>query len=178
MTSARKLVLISLSGLLLTAATCPPAEPVVTVHYRQVGACNGYQRGTGPVNAGVNGAFVAFKVISIDNSKRSTAFNFDPTRMFVNGTSDHISTSLSLAQDLAPLSAVPVTVPAMTHQGNNGIGVVRVSTAAADGASEANNTNYILAYERGPGDPGVLLQKQNAGQTTFANTPNCTSITF
>jgi len=188
MNKCRKLVLYLPLALLLTAATCPPSPPAVTVHYRQIGACNGYRQNTGPggagpiqtVSAGPKAAFVAFKVLSIDNSKGSTPFNFDPNRMFVTGTSpeEHISTSLSLARDLAPLSAVPVTVPAGANQGNNGIAVVRVATASADGASEANKTNYFLSYAGAPGDPGVLLAKENSSQTTYPNTPDCTMIIF
>jgi hypothetical protein len=184
----KRIALYPLMAILLVAATCPPSQPVVTVTYRQIAACNGYNRNTGPggagpiqtVSAGGQAAFVAFKVLAIDNSKRSTSFNFDPNRMFVNGSSPaaHINTSLSLAQDLAPLSVVPVTVPAGNNQGNNGVGVVVVSTAATDGASEANNTNYFLSYEGAPGDPGVVLVKQNSSQISYPGNPNCTMITF
>ena len=71
--SVRKLPLYSLMALLLTAATCPPSPPPVTITYEQVGACNGYMQTTGPggagpqitVSAGTNGAFVAFRIISL-----------------------------------------------------------------------------------------------------------------
>ena len=89
-----------------------------------------------------------------------------------------MSTSLSLAKDLSPFSTIAVTVPPGANQGNNGIVVVRASTAASDGASEANNTNYFLAYEPGAGDPGVLFNKKNFGQTTFPQTNDCRAIHF
>ena len=183
----RRLALYPIMLLLLTAATCPPADPAVVVNYRQTGACNGYVRATGPggaltetVSAGGNAAYVAFKVISIDNSKRSTPFHFDPTRMTVNGTSPlaRVSTTLSLARDLAPLTAVPVNVPAGNNQGNNGTAVAVVHTGAFDGATEANQTSYLLSYESEPGGPSVFMAKANASQTAFPNTQDCAMITF
>jgi hypothetical protein len=179
-----KLGLYSLLALLLTAATCPPTPSPVTITYEQVGACNRYQQTTGgagnSVSAGANGAFVLFRIKTLDNSKSAAAFNFDPDRLFITGSSpqEHVDTSLALTHDLAPISAVAVTVPAGKNQGNDGIAVVRVSTSAVDGASEANNSNYFLAYDTPPGGPSVGLEKKNLNQSTFRQTNDCREIHF
>src|SRR5438045_1527685 len=115
----RKLWFYSLTALLLTAATCPPSRAPVTITYEQIGACNGYTRGTGPpANAGAGGAFVVFRIRTLDNSKSATAFNFDPDRLFNNGSSarEHVSTNLTLARDIFPSATVAVTVPPGTIQ--------------------------------------------------------------
>jgi hypothetical protein len=183
----RKLALYSLMALLSTAATCPPTQSPVTVKYDQVGACNGYQQTSGPggagpantISAGPNAAFVVFRVVTLDNSKSAMPFNFDPERMFLTGSSprEHVSTSLSLARDIGVFAATAVTVPARMNQGNNGIAVMRVSTAAANGASEANNTNYLLTYDSAAGE-SVFLDKRNATQGVFPQTDDCRGIRF
>jgi len=181
----RKFMLYSLMALLSTAATCTPTQSPVTITYEQVGACNGYQQTSGPggpqntISAGPKAAFVAFRVVTLDNSKSATDFTFDPEKMFVIGTSpmEHVSTSLSLARDLGVFAAIPVTVPAGKNQGNNGIAVITVSTSAANGASEANNTNYLLSYVT-PAGQSVFLEKRNVNQTTFPQTDDCRGIHF
>lgn len=162
-------------------------QDIVIVTYDQVGSCNGYNQTTGPggsgpqhsVNAGPNAAMVAFRAVNIDNSHNSRDYNFDPSRFFINQEPRaFISTSLSMAKDLGVFAAVPKVVPRGTVEGNNGIMVTTVSTVAANGASEANNTNYFLIYDSKPGDPIVMLVKRNAGQTSFPQTDNCLAIQF
>ena len=183
----RKAALCLFAMLLLLGAMCP--DPAATIKFRQVGACNGYMTDTGlpgstqhMTNAGGGGAWVVFEVLSIDNSPVSTDFHFDPQRLYISGTSpaEHVDMGLPLAKDLAIIQqrSVPLTVPARTFQGNNGFAVVRVSTATINGAIEANKSNYMLAYDRGPSDPPVVLDKTNLSQTSWPQTENCREIHF
>lgn len=178
--------LCSLAALLFIAASCPPTQEPVTITFDQVGACNGYQRTSGPggsgphvtVSAGPDAAFVAFRIVSIDNSKSGQDFNFDPERIYVSGTSpgEFVDTNLALAQDQGPLKAVATTIPNGQNVGNSGIAVI--SVFAANEAPEANNTSYTLSYDRAPADPPVLLAKRNLSQTSWPQTNDCLAIRF
>ncbi|MEK6262483.1 MAG: hypothetical protein AABP62_28120 [Planctomycetota bacterium] len=174
-----------LAGLLLTG--CPPGgtQDVITITYDQVGACNGYEQTSGPggsgphqaVNAGPNAAFVAFRIVSFDNSKSSKDFNFDPDRLFINLSERHfMDSNLSLARDLGVFTAAPTTIPKGKIMGNNGITVTTVPTNSANGASEANNTNYFLLYDSPSG--GVVLVKGDPNRVTWPQTDNCRAIKF
>lgn len=167
-----------------TAASGPQVRGAfVTITYEQVGACNGYPQDTGGaphhvVTTGPNAAYVAFKVLSIDNS-HDTDFNFDPNRCFINqAPREFVNTGLSFAQDLGVFAAIPTTVPGGKIEGNGGIMVAVVRTVAANGASEANNTNYFLLYDTAEDDPMVFLAKRNADQANFPQTDSCLAIRF
>jgi hypothetical protein len=84
--------------------------------------------------------------------------------------------NLSLSRDLGWLAATATTIPAAKSMGNNGTTVAVVPTSAVDGASEANNTSYLLLYDTPAGDPGVTLVKKNVSQTSWPQTPNCLDI--
>ena len=183
------LVLVLAAAPLLMCGCNTPGTPqdTVTITYEQVGSCNGYQQTTGPggsgpqtmVSPGPNAAFATFRVVTIDNSKSSQDFNFEPTRLFINQTPKaFMSSSLSLTRDLGVFAAVPVTVAKGKSQGNNGITVTVVPTVAANGASEANNTSYFLLYDTPTPSLGVVLVKKNPSQTSWAQTDNCLAIQF
>lgn len=74
--------------------------------------------------------------------------------------------------------AIPVTVLKGQIMGINGLTVTVVSTSAANGASEANNTSDMLSYNAGAGDPGIFLTKRNLSQTSWPQTDNCRAIKF
>lgn len=167
--------LCSLAALLSFAATCPPTQEPVTITFDQVGACNGYQTTLGLVGAGPNAAFVAFRIVSIDNSRSGQDFNFDPERISISGTSDFVSTNLGLAREQGPFKAIATTIPKGQNVGINRIAVVAVSTGAG-AASEANNSSYHLNYSITAGDSGVLFAKRNLSQTSWPQTDNCRDV--
>lgn len=69
---------------------------VVTIHYHQVGACNGYHNNFGGVNAGPNAAFVIFGIEGINNPQGSTAYNFDPSKLYVQQAKKEFLTIICL----------------------------------------------------------------------------------
>ncbi len=168
------LVLSSLS----LAGCSSSSNPVVTITYKQVGACNGYETSNGGVSVGPNAAYVIFAVDTIDNSQSSQDFAFDPTHLFVNlgGQHVHIDTSLSLAHDiLGTFTLVPTTIPAGKTVTLDGFAPVVVTTVAANGASEANKTSYFLLSDPSP-NFGFILVKSNPSQTSWPDTENCRDI--
>jgi hypothetical protein len=173
-------VLLLILGVALVAADCEPAHDVVTINYEQIGACNGFSTGSGATSAGPNAAYVVFRVSTIENTDTAPlTFEFDPNKLFVNSTTPraYTSTQLNLAQ-LNPFYATSRTVAAGATEALNGAVIAVVSTVAANGASEANNTSFSLLYEGGSGSQGTTLIKANPDQTSWPQIEDCTQITY
>src|SRR5262245_2132980 len=83
---------IALSGCGQRSATNPTA-----ISYDQVGGCKMWAEPTGfEQKARANELFAIFKIDSIDNSKPSGEFGFDPGRMYVNqSTEEQLEKNLS-----------------------------------------------------------------------------------
>jgi hypothetical protein len=162
-------------------SACGPG-PSTVINYHQVGACNGMPVTTGgapttTVFAGGNAAFVIFQVESVDNSKMSTAFSFDPTQLYIKDTPDRfLNPNSQVANVLANFNLVPTMVPAGKSLTLDGYGVTTVSTTTSDGAVEANKTSYFL-NESGQSS-SVVMNKTNSSQTTWTYTQNCLDITL
>jgi hypothetical protein len=56
----------------------------INISHRQVGICTGYDTAAGPVTARSDEAFAIFKIESVDNTKSSKSFGFDPTHLYVD----------------------------------------------------------------------------------------------
>lgn len=175
----RAVLRLAIPAALVFLAGCPSgSNGTVTIRYEQLGACNGYRDGNNVVSAGPSAAYVLFRISEIDNRNGKTGFQYDPAKVFVNGSQPraHVDTSLMLAQKIGKLGTSPATVSAGQHLAHNGYAVAVVATAASpDPQLEANATNYFLAYEPGSNGPGVLLDKKNSGQTQYSGAQDCLS---
>jgi hypothetical protein len=150
-------------------------DPVVTVTYKQLGACGG--AGVGP-----NLAYVFFRFDGINNSTNAS-FTFDPFHLEVPsqvsnyptpiGKIDELVTYQQTSSNLLP-GATKVTLAPGVSEALSTYGVMLVETGATDGASEAANTSYFLTYT----DGGIVLDKENSSQTTWPYTPRCADINF
>jgi hypothetical protein len=155
----------------------------ITITYHQVGACNGYLTNNGgAVSVGPNAAYVIFAIDTVDNSQNPRSWAFDPSRLFVSqgGRQEPFDSSLALYNDvLGPFQVRPTSVPGGTDDAFGlSFGALVVQTAIADGAVEADQTDYFLLYNRRPTDPPIALVKSNATQTSFPLTENCRDITL
>lgn len=186
--SASEVTLLWLSRAALLLVAClviggcgPNAVPneIVTIHYKQLGACNGFGNGTTATSAGPKAAYAAFRLSTISNKDTAARdFNFDPNRIFVDvSPRAFTNTQLNLAQ-FNPFYAKARFVAKGTVETINGAVIAIVSTTAADGASEANKTAYLLLYDVPAGGQGVVMAKDNTSQTTFPSTPDCTTLAF
>ena len=179
--SSRIAVLIALLSATLAASSCDGSQPLntATVSYEQVGACQSYQSSSGNrVSSGPNAAFVVFRVFLIDNSASKIAFNFDPEKLFVDQTARRfIDNNLELAREPHVVTAHARTaVPGASSVSVGGFAITVVTTADPQGSTEANKTAYLLQYATGSGDPSVIMNKNNSGTTSFANTTDCAAL--
>jgi hypothetical protein len=183
---AREMTPMLVSGTTLILVAClamigcnTAFHDVVTIHYKQLGACNGFGNGTNVTSAGPKAAYVAFRISTVENKDSAPRdFNFDPNRVFVDvSPRAFTNTQLNLAQ-FNPFYAKARLVAKGTTETINGAVIAVVSTTASDGASEANKTAYLLLYDVPAGSQGVVMAKDNASQTTFPSTPDCTNIVF
>ena len=167
-------------GVVFSNCNGTPSNNTVTINYEQIGACNGFNNGSGVTSAGPKAAYVIFRVSTIENKDSAAVdFTFDPNLLFINGSSPRAfaSTHLNLAQ-INPFAAKPRFVAKGTTETLNGAVIAVVSTAATDGASEANNSSYFLLYDTPSGAPGVVLAKKDPSRTSWPSTPDCTNIIF
>ena len=175
------LTCLGLSYLSLVSGCGQPAKnDVVTINYEQVGACNGFENGSGVTSAGPRAAFVIFRISNIvNNASAARNFDFDPNLLFINGSSprEFASTTLNLAK-LNPFAVQARFVAKGTTETLNGAAVVTASTVAVDGASEANKSSYMLAYETPAGGQGVALAKKDPARTSWPSTPDCTDVIY
>ena len=153
-----------------------------TITYHQTGACNGFVDASGAHSAGPNQAFVIFGIERIDNSG-GPSFAFDPANLYVQQGANRrfFDSDLQIYSGvLGPFAAVPTNLTAEQNLGYSPTaqGALVVSTAATDGASEANNLAYSLNYNRQPNDPPVNLVKSDASRTSWPYTPDCKTITL
>jgi hypothetical protein len=135
---------------------CENPNGVATIHYEQLGACNGYQDGSTAVSSGPSAAYVLFKINSIDNRNEKVSFNCEPSKVCApSSPTACVSTTLSLAQKIG-LGTTTVVVPAGTNLQHNGFAVIVAPTAnSPDPQVEANKVNYLLTYARAVRIPGL-----------------------
>ncbi|HEY0512966.1 MAG TPA: hypothetical protein VGH73_13740 [Thermoanaerobaculia bacterium] len=166
------------AGLMATGCN-NPSNDTVTIHYKQLGSCNGFNNGGGVTSVGPNRAYATFRISTIENKDTAARdFNFDPNQIYIDQSPRAFtSTHLNLSQ-FNPFYATARLVPKGTTTAINGAVIAVVSTSAADGASEANKTSYMLLYNTPAGGQGVVLVKDNPSQTTWPSTPDCTTIIF
>jgi len=177
-TRRRWAALLLFSASSLFAAGCTGHDEV-TINYEQIGACNGFNNGSGATSAGPKAAYVVFRISTIANTDtQARTFDFDPNRLFINvQPRAYTSTQLNLAQ-LNPFYATSRTVAAGATEALNGAVIAVVPTVAENGASEANNTNYFLLYDGVSGTQGIVLVKANPQQTSWPQIEDCTRISY
>src|SRR5262249_49756641 len=129
---------------------CPPGpgrvtSPLATIKYHQVGACKGYQQGSKAVSVGPHAAYIVFKIETVDNTRPTVTFHFDPSRLYINQRTHHfVDTNLMFAQDLGIFGAESVPVPRGQNTPISGFSIVVVSTSIANGSAEAHQVSYNL----------------------------------
>jgi hypothetical protein len=164
---------------LATGSITTPSGPAI-ITYHQTGACNGFATNTGITTTGPNAAYVIFGIEKLDNSGGTAAFNFDPTKLYVQqAVQNFVDPGLMIYPDiLGPFAAVATTVPKGQVIGFSvsGQNALVVQTTNANGSQEANQTAYFLKYNASASDPTVLLTKSDAARTSWPDTEDCSTI--
>lgn len=163
-------LLVAGCGLLLGACQ----EPITTIGYTQVGACD----------AGENKALVVFRLGRIDNSQSNRDFTFDPGRHRLDADMSQKSPWPYYERMTGELMFGPreaagprITVPKGASDTQETFVVFRRETIDSDGSRQANKTAYFLGYDRNAvADPPIMTVKSNAGQTEWRDTSSCGEI--
>ncbi|MGH6813680.1 MAG: hypothetical protein ACREDM_15515 [Methylocella sp.] len=133
----------------------------ITISYRQVGICKGYDSAAGPVRARSDQAFAIFKIEAVDNIKSSKSFDFDPTHLYVDQSNHEqqakpavwdrnrqfMNPDPRFAQSMGVSSAVETTIPEGTKLEINGFAVVPLGINNPSGGPEANQYSFDLVYD-------------------------------
>lgn len=196
MTSGRlNLVLLSCVGVslaVLSGCEPGPAGSKVKINYSQVGACNGYQSGSGVTSKRANQAFAVFRIESIDATQSSVAFNFTPSRIYVDlepnketwGSSMgagfyFVSTDRRFTDPLGVPTIAESKAPARATTAVDRLAFIAVPTKDANGSEAVGKTSYRLLYDAVTKqtsevfDPHVELVKTNDAQSAWPATDDC-----
>jgi hypothetical protein len=192
-----RLSFVAASLAVLSGCEPGPSGSTVTIHYSQVGACNGYASGSGITSKRPKQAFVAFKIESFDTTKSGVEFRFVPTRLYVNLEPNketwgsglaaghyYASGDRRFADPLGVPGIQPVKASARATTEVDRLAFIGVPTADENGSAEANKTSYHLAYDPETGkegvgsieDPHVEFVKTNDTQSTWPATDDCSKL--
>jgi len=182
----------ALSGCGKRSAANPTA-----LNYSQIGVCKVWTSSAGTEQtARPNELYAVFKIDSVDNSKPSSEFGFDPERLYVDqSTAAQKTKNLSfqvrhfIVSDARFVQAMGVsrperaTVAANQKLDVNGFFFVPVSTNKPEDKPPVGNayelvydtTNPIEQWQQGAGD--IIMAKANPG-ATFTAVENCKELAY
>jgi len=183
----------------ITLSGCGQRSPTnpTTISYEQVGVCKMWAEPTGfEQKVRANELFAIFKIDSIDNSKPSSEFGFDPERMYVNqSTEEQLKKNLSfqtrqfMVADPRFAKAMGVSPPhRATVPGNQKVDVnayflVPVAPDLPADKPPVGNS-YELTYDTtNPIDQwqsassGIVMTKTNPG-ATFNAVESCKELAY
>jgi hypothetical protein len=162
---------------LLALYLCSCGNPDATITWHKVGACNGGVSQSGDpsenYNAGPNQAYVIFTIDNVDNRGVNQAWTLDATKFHVGSAFFDPGLMIYNAK-LGPFALSTFPIPPSVKIAFSAFGALVVSTAAMDGASEADTANYSLLYMPSPGDPGVIMKQGPDASTAY--TPDCATV--
>jgi hypothetical protein len=161
MYSVRLTVLLLISGSIALSGCGRGATRPINISYRQVGICKGYDTAGGPVTTRSDEAFAIFKIETVDNTKPSENFYFDPTHLYVDQSTPEqkakkavwdknrrfVYSDPRFAQSIGVSSAVETTIPGGAIREINGFAVVPVGINNPSVGPEANQNSFDLVYD-------------------------------
>jgi hypothetical protein len=155
--------ILSVSLLISGSIALPGAarSACISISYYQVGTCKGYDTAAGPVTTRSDEAFAIFKIESVDNTKPSGSFDFDPTHLYVDQSIPEQKAKTAVwdknrrfvysdprfAQNMGVSSAVETTIPEGTKLEFNGFAVVPLGINNPSGGPESNQYSFDLVYD-------------------------------
>ena len=150
-----------ISGSIALSGCDRGAARPINIFYRQVGICKGYDSSAGPVRARSDEAFAIFKIDTVDNTKPSERFDFDPTHLYVDQSTPEqkakkavwdknrrfVYSDPRFAQNIGVSSAEETTIPGGAIREINGFAVVPLGINNTSGGPEANQYSFELVYD-------------------------------
>lgn len=193
---------ISLSSLAALAAAsvalsaCDGSDSRVAISYREMGICKNYDAASGPVEAAADQAFAVFKIETVDNTKRSKLFFFDPSLLYVDqstaaqekGKVLDANRRYAVAEAKLTPAGLPQTKESEVLKGTsrdvNGIVLIPIGTNNPSGGSLENEYDLNLLFDDWSPDvqpyregfvSQVSMKKLNPAGTTYKVIEDCAS---
>jgi hypothetical protein len=160
-----------------TSTDCDPDTfAAATIHYEQIGACNGAPTPTGAVTAGAGAVYVAFRINRIENTmEHARDFVFHPNNLFINeDPRAYASTNYATSMGI-PFATLGTTVAKGTTADINGAVFVIVHNPSTSGNTIGP---YSLLHDTPEGTQGTFLTKANSGTASFPYRGGCHELTF
>jgi hypothetical protein len=165
-----------------------------TIAYHQIGICKGYETTTSKQQARPDEGYAIFKIDTVDNTKNSSAFYFDPVRFYVNQSTPEEKGNIYkqvrrfMASDskIGPALGVKyvdkITVAKGEKVDDVGFFLIPLGTSNPSGGAEANKYNFEVAYDTGTGErgsfdsvnEGILIVKSSPPVSTIVE--NCKEL--
>lgn len=161
-----------------TAEQCDANGSLVVVKYQQIGGCQGIP-GT---YAGAGAAYVAFRIVAIENTgTNAREFDFDPDRLYVN-TDPRADVKSSYAQSLhLPFITYGKKVAAGTTARDLGdvMAIVPnpIITITDPAHAKGQIESFTLLHTTPGGTQGVVMSRQDA-QETYPYSGDCQGLTY
>ena len=184
---------IALSGCGQRSATNP-----TTITYDQLGVCKSWTTSSGTEEkTRPNELFAIFKIESIDNSKPSSEFGFDPERLYVDqSTAEQREKNLSFqirrfmnadprfAKAMGVNRPERATVPGNQKQDVNGFAIVPVTLGLPADKPPVGNSFDLIYDTTNPIDQwqsksaGIVMTKTNPSGATFTEVESCKELAY
>jgi hypothetical protein len=147
-----------------------------TIHYEQIGACNGTPTPTGAVTAGPGAVYVAFRINRIENTmEHARDFEFHPNNLYINEDPPaHADTDYATSMG-NPFATFGATVAKGTTADINGAVFVIVHNPSTSGGTVGP---YSLLHETAEGTQGAFLVKANSDTASFPYREGCHQLSF
>jgi hypothetical protein len=169
------------------------------ISYRQVGICKGFEAPSGPVTSKADEGYAVFKIETVDNTKSSKAFAFDPKLLYVDqSTPDqhakqlwewdrrYASTDPRFKQGLGITLAPETTIPAGGKLDANSFVFIPLGINNPSHGPEENKFAFTLLHDSGTSEntasgqirisEGIVFNKKNAADTNWTVVENCKEL--
>ena len=190
-----------LSVPLLTAGSialsgCSKNSTPTTIAYHQVGICKTYEEHGRIQQAKDNEGFAVFKIESVDNSKNSSSFYFEPERFYVNQSTEaqkgniyaqnrrFMNPDPRIGDALSVKYVSKTSIPNGEKLDDAGFALIPLGTNNPSGGPEAEKYNFNVTYDTGTGDrggfdsvaEGILIVKTNPPDAKYTVIESCKEL--
>ncbi len=169
------------------------------VSYRQIGICKGFESASGPVVSKPDEGYAFFKIETVDNTKSSKVFAFDPKLLYVDQTTPQqrakqlwewdrrfASTDSRIPKSLGISLAPESIIPAGGKLDVNSFVVIPLGINNPSGGPVENTLDFDLLNDSGNSEntasgqirisEGIVFNRSNPADTKWTVAENCKEL--